>query len=97
MRYQRWLVYDRFPDWNALSEVNILEAGQVHNAASERQIIQLEMFTLAVNIMSSDEPRRPVAWVRVPLRFWIYVLTGRARPELHVIHQRMSSSPRKLL
>jgi hypothetical protein len=87
------LVYDRFPGCNAPSQVNIVAVEQLHNTACETQIIQLKMFTFAVDIMSSDVPRRSIARIRVPLRFWIYVLMRRAKPELHVIHRRISLSP----
>jgi len=93
MVLDKLLVYDRFPERNTPSQVRIVAVGQIHYAAAENQIIQLETFTFALDIMSSDVPRRSIVRIRVPLRFWIYVLLRRAKPELHVIRRRTSPSP----
>jgi len=83
-----WLVYDRFPGDNLSSQVSIIHEEQVlHEGRSEKHTMKLRMFTLNVNILSHDMPRRPVAVVRVPKRFWLYVLAGRARSELLVIRR----------
>jgi hypothetical protein len=80
------LVYDRFPRNGASSKVGIVHIEQVlHVKPSNAYMITLNWFSRSVDILSRDIPRRPVAVVRVPRRFWFYVLVGRAKPELLVI------------
>jgi hypothetical protein len=80
------LVYDRFPRSGASSKVSIVHIEQViHVKPSDAHIITLNLFSRSVDILSHDLPHRCVAVVRVPQRFWFYVLAGRAKPELLVI------------
>lgn len=82
------LVYDRFPGDSLPSKVKIIHEEQVlQGAGAEKHIMELRMFTQYVNILSLDVPCRPIAVVRVPIRFWLYVLMGRARSELLVIRR----------
>lgn len=83
-----WLVYDRFPGDSLPSKVRIIHEEQMlHKERSERYTMKLRMFTLNVNILCHDVPCRTIAVVRVPRRFWLYVLMGRARSELLVIRR----------
>ena len=83
-----WLVYDRFPGDSLPSKVKIIHEEQVlHEERTEKHTMKLRMFILNVNILSHDVPCRPIAVVQVPIRFWVYVLVGRARSELLVIRR----------
>jgi hypothetical protein len=89
--FRKSLVYDRFPENGTVSQVSIVNTDQVcHITPSNRHAIELEMFAASVDIPSNDGLRRTVAVVRIPVRFWLSVFTGRAKPELLVIRRRLS-------
>lgn len=80
------LLYGPFPETGSLSQISIVNTNQMlHITQSDRHVIQLEVFAASVDILSSEGTRHAVAVVRVPMRFWLYVFAGRAKPELLVI------------